>query len=351
QAQIDAAIAELNGLLGSRGVNLVEIHGDDSVDADVHLHVAGTSVIGGVDQGVLGVTQQGIGEITIISGWNYYFGGDASAVGADQYDFETVVMHELGHSIGLGHSQDTGSVMYPYLATSQARRALTASDLAIIDSESGTDPLLAAPQGYAFRSLAESEGSRAKEIAATPIALSAGTPLVASSLAGRLEVAADRGLRSLPASPTASTDAQINGNSRAMNAGESPVGTTVGLDRAQLAGSAFLNLLQDWTDSVTPAETDSGDSNAVPATPETGAVAAEPLPADTGDRIGDSGSNDDRISVGNDGAEIAIPDVRLSVIDPILASCLMIALAPPNLPARQPKLNGSRTPTGRPRVG
>jgi hypothetical protein len=145
QAQIDDAISILNSLLNSRGVTIEEIQGDDSVAADVHLHLSTTSVIGGMDQGVLGVTQQGLGEITIISGWNYYYGSDPAGVGNSQYDFETVVAHELGHSLGLGHSTDTNSVMYPYLGTGQARRSLTSSDLAIIDNDgSPADALMAA---------------------------------------------------------------------------------------------------------------------------------------------------------------------------------------------------------------
>jgi Tol biopolymer transport system component len=146
QARVDDAIASLNGTLGPRGVTFDEIHGDDSVPADVHVHFSDTSVIGGVDQGVLGVTEAG-GEITIINGWNFFLGSDSSAVGANQYDFQTVVTHELGHSLGLGHSADTSSVMFPYLATGAARRSLTNNDLQVLDSDGGTapEPLRAAP--------------------------------------------------------------------------------------------------------------------------------------------------------------------------------------------------------------
>jgi hypothetical protein len=90
-------------------------------------------------QGVLGVTEAG-GRITIINGWNWYLGTDTSTVGKNQYDFETVIAHELGHALGLGHSVDGGSVMYPYLATGQGRRTLTFSDVALIDEDRNAQP-------------------------------------------------------------------------------------------------------------------------------------------------------------------------------------------------------------------
>ena len=58
---------------------LLEISPDYGWNADVHLHVAKTSVVGGVAEGVLGVTEAG-GNITLISGWNYYLGDDPGAV-------------------------------------------------------------------------------------------------------------------------------------------------------------------------------------------------------------------------------------------------------------------------------
>jgi hypothetical protein len=145
QAVIDNAVASLNATLASRGVQFEEIQGDDSVPADVHLHLSSTSDIGGVSDGVLGVTEQGGQEVTIITGWNYYLGSDATGVGAGQYDMQSVVSHELGHALGLGHSTDSNSVMYPYLDTQQIHRTLTDNDLAFIDSDNGSapEPLLA----------------------------------------------------------------------------------------------------------------------------------------------------------------------------------------------------------------
>jgi hypothetical protein len=70
-----------------------------------------------------------------------YDGADSTAVGSDQFDFETVVMHELGHALGLGHNPDGSSVMYCSLAPAAARRSLTVTDLNIPDPGTGADGL------------------------------------------------------------------------------------------------------------------------------------------------------------------------------------------------------------------
>jgi uncharacterized repeat protein (TIGR01451 family) len=148
QARIDAAVATYNAELAPYGVSLVEVGADRADAASITITVAGTTPIGGAAAGVLGVTQSG-GTITLVDGWNWYTGSDPTAVGAGKYDFQTVVTHELGHALGLGHSPDPASVMYPYLAAGQARRGLTSADLAAIDldQETAPEPLLAAPAG------------------------------------------------------------------------------------------------------------------------------------------------------------------------------------------------------------
>ena len=127
QARIDDALAELNGELGKLGVALIEVSPGNSAAATIHIHLASAGAMGGAADGVLGDTDGN--DITLIDSWSYYVGADAGAIGANQYDFQTVVTHEIGHSLGLGHSSDPSSVMYPYLSTGQVRRDLSTSDM------------------------------------------------------------------------------------------------------------------------------------------------------------------------------------------------------------------------------
>ena len=57
-----------------------------------------TSASGDMSMGVLGCFNPVASEITMIEGWNWYAGADPSLIGADQYDFETTLMHEFGHA-------------------------------------------------------------------------------------------------------------------------------------------------------------------------------------------------------------------------------------------------------------
>ena len=45
------------------------------------------------------------------------------------FDIETVALHEIGHIIGLAHSNVTGSVMFPSISSNTTNRALTQDDI------------------------------------------------------------------------------------------------------------------------------------------------------------------------------------------------------------------------------
>ena len=86
--------------------------------------------------GVLGVTTSA-GEITIIDGWNWYAGTNAGAIGSGQFDFQTVITHEIGHSLAWVTVAYAVSVMFPELSTAAARRGILFADLNTAGEEGG----------------------------------------------------------------------------------------------------------------------------------------------------------------------------------------------------------------------
>ena len=85
-------------------------------------------------------------EITMIRGWNWYAGADPGQIGSGQYDFQTTITHELGHSLGLGGSMSPTSPMNELLPMGTTRRTMTVADLNIPEPPDGADPLTAAPR-------------------------------------------------------------------------------------------------------------------------------------------------------------------------------------------------------------
>src|SRR5262249_37632744 len=71
----------------------------------------------------------GIGDITLVQGWNWYDGANPSGIKPGQFDFQTVLTHELGHVLGLQHSANPNSVMHETLSAGSVIRNLTRHDL------------------------------------------------------------------------------------------------------------------------------------------------------------------------------------------------------------------------------
>jgi serine/threonine protein kinase len=122
-------------------INLVT----DPTQASMVIDANTTSACGDMTNCVLGCFNAAAAEITMIQGWNWYAGADSSQIGAGQYDFETTVLHELGHALGLGGGSDPFSPMYEILAAGTTARVVTVADLNIPDPPEGADPQSARP--------------------------------------------------------------------------------------------------------------------------------------------------------------------------------------------------------------
>jgi hypothetical protein len=143
-ARIQDAINTWDVLLAPYSVTITEV--SDPTQANITIDTSSTSASGSAANGVLGCFNAPNGEITILQGWNWYAGSNPSQIGSGQYDFETTVLHELGHALGLGGSTNPNSPMYETLAAAVTDRTPTTQDLNIPDPPEGADPQMAA--GY-----------------------------------------------------------------------------------------------------------------------------------------------------------------------------------------------------------
>jgi hypothetical protein len=171
QAQITAAIAAIDGVLAPYGVAILMVDPAAGVTPDVTIETGSTSEAGGLGQGVLGC-ETDTGLVTLIQGWNWYAGSDPGGIGLGQDDFETVVVHELGHTLGLGHSTDAASVMYATLAAGTTRQAMIVADLNVPDVETGPSALHVSVPLAASPAVAANARSRDLGLAALDLALS-----------------------------------------------------------------------------------------------------------------------------------------------------------------------------------
>jgi hypothetical protein len=141
--RLTEAMAYLDVVFTDYGFALTWAGPDD--EADIFLHYATTTPMGGKADGVLGFTQND--SVWFVSGWNFYSGSETAGIAANQFDFQTVATHELGHVLGLGHSADASSVMYGGLSAGNARREFSEGDLGLING-GGSGGAMTAEGGF-----------------------------------------------------------------------------------------------------------------------------------------------------------------------------------------------------------
>jgi len=129
--QVGEASVPLDGQLGAAGVQLPEVSAAGDQGADIRIPLASSGAFGSLVQGVLG--RAFANDISINDDWNHYVGADPNSARAGQIDFQSVIAHESGPVLGLGHNSDLASALSPYLAAGQARRDPGASDSASLD--------------------------------------------------------------------------------------------------------------------------------------------------------------------------------------------------------------------------
>src|SRR5262249_48902932 len=78
-ARVQDGVAAVDAVTEPYGVTVAEV--SDPTLADVTLNMDSNSAVGGYADGVLGCTTDA-GQITIITGWNFYAGSDATQIGS-----------------------------------------------------------------------------------------------------------------------------------------------------------------------------------------------------------------------------------------------------------------------------
>lgn len=71
----------------------------------------------------------------LVNSSNFTFG---TAFEANKYDLPSVILHELGHVLGLRHESTTSSIMYPYLGTGTIHRLVNDFDKTTLQDLYGT---------------------------------------------------------------------------------------------------------------------------------------------------------------------------------------------------------------------
>jgi hypothetical protein len=143
-ARIQDALAQFNR--AGSGLHLLEVA--DPALADVIVRNAAATDVGSKATGVLGSTEfmynqsasgtiaggspfyhlLGPVNVALITGWNWYAGASMT-VPADQYDYESVALHELARAVGINYSSGPQSVGLASLSMGETRRQLNETDV------------------------------------------------------------------------------------------------------------------------------------------------------------------------------------------------------------------------------
>jgi hypothetical protein len=246
-ARIQDAVTAVDAVTEPYGVAVQEI--TDPTQADVTLNMDTTSAVGGYADGVLGCTTDA-GQITIISGWNYYAGSDPTQIAAGQYDFQTVVTHELGHALGLGHSTDSTSVMYATLNAGTVNRSLTTADLNVPDSDTTGACGLHAAVGSVDATPAMVPPTAAAPMAASPPGNLLGSESAANLRAAVLPAAGAPAPLTTASLASALASAPASGNLPTFNAAASAAPQAASLlpswNQSGLGYGAFDSVVSQW---------------------------------------------------------------------------------------------------------
>ena len=69
------------------------------------------------------------GDIAIGTAFNWYSNSHDNSYSGTVYNFRSVVLHELGHSFGMAHTNDTGTSMYPFAQSGETINGLADGDV------------------------------------------------------------------------------------------------------------------------------------------------------------------------------------------------------------------------------
>ena len=94
------------------------------------------------------------GDIAIGTAFNWYSNSHDNSYSGTVYNFRSVVLHELGHSFGMAHTNDTGTSMYPFAQSGETINGLADGDVQGIQTIYGLP--LTGTQSTVFRTTKDS---------------------------------------------------------------------------------------------------------------------------------------------------------------------------------------------------